>query len=129
MNDGIGNTDLSLEPLYINDIKSSEYNAFDIGSQSLDILFELIQKSDIIFWNGSLGVIEHEIYKQGSLTLIKFLQQLNEKTIIMGGGETASLIQNKNGNIYVSTGGGALLEYLETKFTTNRNLIGLEIFE
>jgi phosphoglycerate kinase len=128
MNDGIGNTDLSLEPFLINDIKNSKYSAFDIGGQSLDILFKLIKDANIIFWNGSLGVIEHEIYKQGSLKLIDFLQQLNEKTIIIGGGETASLIDNKCGNIYVSTGGGALLEYLEKKLMNNINLIGLELY-
>jgi glyceraldehyde 3-phosphate dehydrogenase len=128
MKDGYGNSDLSLEPIKIDDIKNSDYNVYDIGNNSLDILFNLIQESDIIFWNGSLGVIEHPIYKDGSLRLIDYLKQFNQKTIIMGGGETASLISDKNSNIYVSTGGGALLEFLEKKITKNENLVGLEIY-
>ena len=58
----------------------------------------------------------------------EYLKQFNEKTIIIGGGETASLISDKNSNIYVSTGGGALLEFLEKKITKNENLVGLDIY-
>ena len=84
----------------------------------------------IIFWNGSLGVIEHEFYRQGSLKLLDFLNKQKDKTIIIGGGETSSLIENKheNNHIYVSTGGGALLEYLQTKILYNKVIVGLEIF-
>ena len=128
MKDGYGNGDLSLEPIKIDDIKNSDYNVYDIGDNSLDTLFDLIGDADIIFWNGSLGVIEHPIYKEGSLKLIAHLKQFSQKTIIMGGGETASLISDKNSNIYVSTGGGALLEFLEKKITKNENLVGLDIY-
>lgn len=128
MKDGYGNSELSLEPFVIEDITNTDYNVYDIGDNSLDTLFNLIQESDIIFWNGSLGVIEHPIYKTGSLKLIEYLKQFTKKTIIMGGGETASLISDKNSNIYVSTGGGALLEFLEKKITKNENLVGLDIY-
>ena len=75
-----------------------------------------------------MGVIEHAEYKEGSLKLIELLQTMRDKIIIMGGGETASLVEDKNKNIYVSTGGGALLEYLEQKLNHGKNLVGLDIF-
>lgn len=128
MTDGFGNSELSLDPIKIDNIKNTDYNVYDIGDNSLNTLFNLIRDSDIIFWNGSLGVIEHPIYKAGSIKLIEYLKQFNQKTIIMGGGETASLISDKNSNIYVSTGGGALLEYLEKKIAKNENLAGLDIY-
>jgi 3-phosphoglycerate kinase len=61
---------------------------------------------------------------------LKFLFEQKDKTIIIGGGETASLIKDKgsSGNVYVSTGGGALLEYLQNKILYNQNLVGLEIY-
>jgi glyceraldehyde 3-phosphate dehydrogenase len=128
MTDGFGNSELNLDPIKIDNIKNTDYNVYDIGDNSLDTLFNLIRDSDIIFWNGSLGVIEHPIYKEGSVKLIEYLKKFNQKTIIMGGGETASLISDKNSNIYASTGGGALLEYLEKKITKNENLAGLDIY-
>jgi glyceraldehyde 3-phosphate dehydrogenase len=125
MHDGIGNDNLTLPPIQIDDIMKTPHNVYDIGKDSLDTLFNLVQEADIIFWNGSLGVIESDVYKQGSLQLIEYLQNTTGKTIIMGGGETASLIQTKDSKIYVSTGGGALLEYLEAKLRDS-NIIGLE---
>jgi glyceraldehyde 3-phosphate dehydrogenase len=128
MKDGYGNVHLTEEPVYIDDVKNSHYFAYDIGPNSLNELFDLIKDVDIIFWNGSLGVIENEIYRSGSMQLIHYLETLDEKTIIIGGGETASLFKNKNSHIYVSTGGGALLEYLQNKILYGKNLIGLEIY-
>ena len=83
-----------------------------------------ILKSDIIFWNGPLGVIEHEIYKKGSERIAMFLQNLKDKKIIVGGGETASLFDKNRNNIYISTGGGALLEYIQN----GTNMYGLRAF-
>jgi 3-phosphoglycerate kinase len=52
------------------------------------------------------------------------------KKVIIGGGETATLF-NKNVNyphIYISTGGGALLEYLQNKILYNKNIVGIEMY-
>ena len=76
----------------------------------------MVEDSDIVFWNGSLGVIENNFYSQSSKEFVKFLESKQNVKTIIGGGETASLINNKNSNIYVSTGGGALLEFLQLKF-------------
>jgi phosphoglycerate kinase len=130
MSDGYGSTSLDATPEYIDSITDSQLNVYDIGRDSLQWLKYYIKSSDIIFWNGSLGVIEHEEYKRGSLELLDFLFQQKDKTIIIGGGETASLITDKTGlaNVYVSTGGGALLEYLQNKVLYNKTLVGLEIY-
>jgi phosphoglycerate kinase len=130
MYDGVGSYSLETEPEYIASISDSKLNVYDIGRDSLEWLKRYIKSSDIIFWNGSLGVIEHEEYRKGSLELLKFLFEQKDKTIIIGGGETASLIKDKgsSGNVYVSTGGGALLEYLQNKILYNQNLVGLEIY-
>lgn len=131
MNDGYGNTDLKSEPRYIEYINPNEnLNVYDIGPNSMQWLKHYIKGSDIIFWNGSLGVIEHEFYIAGSIELLNFLCEQKDKLIIIGGGETSSLIKdkNENSNIYVSTGGGALLEYLQNKILYNKSIMGLEIF-
>ena len=75
-----------------------------------------------------MGVIEHDIYKKGSVNLANYLLNSNKK-IIIGGGETASLFyKNGNNNIEISTGGGALLEYLHNKIINKKNIVGLDIF-
>jgi 3-phosphoglycerate kinase len=128
MSDGFGNIDMEQSPLYIEDIKTTNLNVYDIGNNSLDQLYKLIEDNDIIFWNGSLGVIEKNDYVKGSISLINKLLEQTNKNIIIGGGDTSTLI-NKNGNIYVSTGGGALLELLENVSKNNNYLIGLDIFK
>jgi glyceraldehyde 3-phosphate dehydrogenase len=127
MNDGYGNVNLNLYYKYIYDIKNTNLNVYDIGDDSLKILYDLVDKNDIIFWNGSLGVIEHQYYIQGSLKLINYLKKQENKTVIIGGGDTSTLI-DKNGSIYVSTGGGALLEILENISKNKGYLIGINIF-
>jgi len=127
---GHGNKNLSDELTYIEDIYSSDMNVYDISVDGFSYLKNLLTEFDIIFWNGSLGVIEDIKYSTGSINLLNTLELMVDKTIIIGGGETASLVadKNKNPHIYVSTGGGALLEYLQNKILYNSNLVGLEIF-
>jgi len=127
MKHGMGNEKLEDEPkeLSLIDIKNNtEYNFFDIHEKSLNILKNEIDKADIIFWNGPLGVIEHEYYKQGSYEIVKYLENAKDKKIIIGGGETASIFKKDNPNIYISTGGGVLLEYIEK----GTNVVGLKAF-
>jgi glyceraldehyde 3-phosphate dehydrogenase len=128
MEDGWGNDNLDKCPEYILDIKTSSLNAYDVGPKSKLKLFDMVLESDIVFWNGSLGVIENDIYKKSSLELVKFLESNKQITTIIGGGETGSIVTDKNSNIYVSTGGGALLEYLENQFKFNKNTPGIEIY-
>ncbi len=129
MQDGYGNINLDCSSReYIQNIKSSNgLNVYDIGEESLQNLFDLIDKNDIIFWNGSLGVIENPLYIQGSKKLIDYLVKQVNKKIIIGGGDTSTLI-DKCSEIYVSTGGGALLEFLENVSKNNGYLLGINLF-
>lgn len=129
MKDGWGAFSLMNNPQYIHDISSTELNCYDIGPISKAELFEMVKEVDIVFWNGSLGVIENDFYSQSSKQFVKFLESNSDVRTIIGGGETTSLITDKNSNIYVSTGGGALLEFLELKFNSGNNLPGIKIFE
>jgi phosphoglycerate kinase len=131
MKDGYGNTEVNTISHAIPDIFKSEYHAYDIGENSLQQLMELVSQNDVIFWNGTLGIIEHEIYKAGTVTLMEHLCKCNDKLLIIGGGETASMVpaDSSLGHVYVSTGGGALLEYIENRILHAKNIVGLEIYE
>jgi glyceraldehyde 3-phosphate dehydrogenase len=143
MSDGYGDDSVNVDSLsddrlsdakYIEDIHdiSSLKNAhvFDIGDKSIEKLLELVEEADIIFWNGSLGKIEDDRYIKGSEKLVNYLVNATDKKVIIGGGETASLFANKDArdHIYISTGGGALLEYLQNKILYNKDLVGIEMF-
>ena len=75
MNYGKGNENLNNEPkeLSLADVKNSDCNFYDISQKSLEVLKNEINKADIIFWNGPIGVIEHNIYKNGSIEIAYYL--------------------------------------------------------
>lgn len=104
----------------INNIQADEY-IYDIDNDSLIEFVKYIKDKNIqtIIWNGPLGLYEKEEYKKGTLflmqELVKYSSENNVK-IYIGGGDTASAIQElsiKNDNVFVSTGGGAMLEFLQ----------------
>jgi glyceraldehyde 3-phosphate dehydrogenase len=115
--DGFGNTDPEKEPIYIENIQSEQaihnkYKVFDIGPKSLNQLLCCVQNSDIIFWNGTLGITEHPFYKNNSETLVNILNNV-KADVIIGGGDTSGFVNNYKNNFYhISTGGGASIEYI-----------------
>jgi 3-phosphoglycerate kinase len=130
MRDGYGNTEVNMTSYLIPDIFNSEYHAYDIGKNSLKEIIELVKAHDIVFWNGTLGIIEHPIYKEGTITLMEELRYMTDKVVIIGGGETASMVPKVSlDHFYVSTGGGALLEYIENKILHGTLIVGLAIYE
>lgn len=75
---------------------------------------DYIEKSNIVFWNGALGITEHDFYKNSSELLINILNNCKAKVII-GGGDTSGFVNKYPNNYYhVSTGGGASIEYIST---------------
>jgi len=92
----------------------------DIGPNSIEYFKKHLQRSDIIVWNGPLGVFEIEPFSNGTKEIAFMLSELsNEKTVIAGGGDSIAAINEYNlANKYshISTGGGAMLEYLDGNF-------------
>ena len=124
MNDGLSSEDLNNKCTYYHsrDLPENK-NFFDIGMQSIIELNAIIQHYDIIFWNGTLGVVEHDLYKYGTQTLIELLKKSGKK-IVIGGGDTACFVNKFEHNFYyVSTGGGASIDYI-----SNGSLIGYDYF-
>jgi phosphoglycerate kinase len=103
------------------------YMGLDIGYLSVLSFQTILSNSNLIIWNGPLGVFEFENFALGSKDIMKYMAELDAVTII-GGGDTTSCcekfnLQNKMN--HVSTGGGASLQLLEgnllpgIKFITN----------
>ena len=124
MCDGIGGESLDTNSSYYNKDNLPENTYFyDIGMQSIIDLNNIIQEYDIIFWNGTLGVVENELYSYGSQTLVELLIK-SKKKVIVGGGDTACFVNKKKHNFYyVSTGGGASISYI-----SDGSLVGYDYF-
>ena len=93
----------------------------DIGPKSIQIINDLIEKSKSILWNGPAGYFENPNFAKGSNEIAKKIIEKNKNNTIYsvaGGGDTVALLNNLNAfnNFnFVSTAGGAFLEYLEGK--------------
>lgn len=92
----------------------------DIGPKTIETFSGLIKRSKVILWNGPMGVFEMENFAKGTVQIAKALAEAtkNGAFTLIGGGDSVAAI-NKFGLSdkvsYVSTGGGAMLEYLEGK--------------
>jgi phosphoglycerate kinase len=93
-----------------------EDQGFDIGPLTVDTWGKELQKAKTIFWNGPLGKYELPEYAKGTEAIAHCLSTLTDVTTVAGGGETVDAIYRlhlENKFSYISTGGGALLEYIE----------------
>ena len=93
----------------------------DIGPKTIDKIKDIIKKSNTVLWNGPAGYFENPNFSIGSLEIAQAIIKKNKnKSIysVIGGGDTVALINqikaSKNFD-FVSTAGGAFLEYLEGK--------------
>lgn len=92
----------------------------DIADKTIKEFTEIIGKSKTILWNGPMGVFEMEKFSKGTTAIAKAIADATSKGAysLIGGGDSVAAI-NKNGLAdkvsYVSTGGGAMLEYMEGK--------------
>ncbi|OGN94813.1 MAG: phosphoglycerate kinase [Chloroflexi bacterium RBG_13_51_18] len=89
----------------------------DIGTLTIDLFIRELEKSRTVFWNGPMGVEEIPQFAEGTHALAKLLPHLQAKTIV-GGGSTAEVITKlglADKITFVSTGGGASLEFLGGK--------------
>ncbi|OMJ85325.1 hypothetical protein SteCoe_13358 [Stentor coeruleus] len=91
----------------------------DIGPKSIEQFSKVIAKSSTLVWNGPPGMFENKNFRKGSEEFFKAISSRNDLVSIVGGGDTASFVQNmgeQSSKIsHISTGGGASLELLEGK--------------
>ena len=90
---------------------------FDIGPESTNDLVQIINKANTIIWNGPVGVFEFDQFGHGTEKLAKAIAA-NEGFSIAGGGDTLAAVDKygiTDDLSYISTGGGAFLEFVEGK--------------
>ena len=94
--------------------------ALDIGPKSIEVFRNAILGSKTILWNGPMGVFEMKPFQQGTVAIANAVAEATGKGAfsLVGGGDSVAAV-NQFGLAdkisYVSTGGGAMLEYLEGK--------------
>jgi len=114
--------------------KLSEVNdddiILDIGIESTDKIDSILQKSKTVLWNGPFGLFEYDDFANGtndiSRSIAKYTKN-NNLISVAGGGDTLAAIKKSNHQndfTYISTAGGAFLEWLEGKI-----LPGLKLLE
>ena len=104
----------------LNEISSDEM-ILDIGPKTISMINNIIDESNTILWNGPAGYFENPNFANGSIEIAKKIIENNKSSKIYsvaGGGDTVSLLNSLNSINdfnFVSTAGGAFLEYLEGK--------------
>lgn len=94
------------------------FMGLDIGPDSVKLLSEVIMNSKTILWNGPMGVFEMPNFQKGTVSIAQAIAQSTAQGCfsLVGGGDSVAAV-NKFGLAdkvsYVSTGGGAMLEYIE----------------
>ena len=92
----------------------------DIGQKTIEEFSKIIKQSKTILWNGPMGVFEMSSFQKGTETIARVIAETTEKGAysLIGGGDSVAAINKyklKDKVSYVSTGGGAMLEYIEGK--------------
>ena len=92
----------------------------DIGPESVEEFIAVIKHSNTILWNGPMGVFEMEKFEKGTRSVAEAVAEAtrNGAFSLIGGGDSAAAVSKfgfEDQVSYVSTGGGALLEYMEGK--------------
>ena len=107
------------EPAIKKDVAAVEADdmIFDIGAKSANELAEIIKNAGTVVWNGPVGVFEFDQFGEGTKTIAHAIANTKAFTLA-GGGDTIAAIQKYDiydKVSYISTAGGAFLEFLEGK--------------
>lgn len=122
-------TDTIIADAFSNDANTQEvptgevpdgWMGLDIGTDTITACNEVILNSKVILWNGPMGVFEMESFQKGTVSVANAIVDATSKGAfsLIGGGDSVAAINKFNladKVSYVSTGGGAMLEYLEGK--------------
>lgn len=103
----------------VDDVQSDEM-ILDVGPKTAEMLGDIVRKAGTIVWNGPVGVFEMAPYAGGTKALAEAIAEATDKGAfsIAGGGDTVSAVSTfgvQDRISYISTGGGAFLEFLEGK--------------
>jgi len=103
-----------------NDSIKDGWMGLDIGPDSIKAFSKVVEASKTILWNGPMGVFEMEKFEAGTKAIAEAVVKATEAGAfsLIGGGDSAAAVAKFNFTnevSYVSTGGGALLEYMEGK--------------
>ena len=96
------------------------WQGLDAGPESIKAFIEVVQKAKTLLWNGPLGVFEMEAFAGGTREVGEAIAEATERGLfsLVGGGDSVSAVEQfglSDRMSYISTGGGAMLEYLEGK--------------
>ena len=96
------------------------WEGLDIGPQTRELFAKIINESKTVLWNGPMGVSEIPAFAHGTVAVAKAVKDATTGGAfsLIGGGDSAAAINNLGFGddvSYISTGGGALLEYMEGK--------------
>ena len=114
--------DQFLDQKNINEVDTNE-SIKDVGIKTLNVYRDIINKSKTVFLNGTAGVYEDNRFANGTKETLDILAKSSAK-VIVGGGDSTSSVRNfgyADNFTYISTGGGATLEYI-----INEKLVALE---
>lgn len=97
-----------------------DWMGLDIGPETIKAFTAIIENSKTILWNGPMGVFEMENFAEGTRAIAEAVARATENGAysLIGGGDSVAAINKyglKDKVSYVSTGGGAMLEYIEGK--------------
>ncbi len=94
-----------------------EAKVFDLGEETIKLFCEALKGQGTIVWNGPLGLFENRAFAKGTIQVARLVAAQNATTVA-GGGDTLRALKMagiKRAFSYLSTGGGAFLEFLEGK--------------
>lgn len=94
------------------------WEGLDIGPKTCELFVEALKDAKTVVWNGPMGCFEMPNFAKGTIEVAKALADLKDATTIIGGGDSASAVNNLGFGdkmTHISTGGGASLEFLEGK--------------
>ena len=94
------------------------WRILDIGPETVNVFFRYLANARTVVWNGPMGVFEMKPFAAGTFAVANVLAELTDATTIVGGGDSASAVEQAGAAkriSHISTGGGASLEFLEGK--------------
>lgn len=109
----------------LGDLKRNE-KALDIGLKTIDLFTSLIKGAKTIVWNGPLGLTTQKPFERGSLEAINAIDEGRAYSVVGGGDTVAFINEIKKEKVFdfLSTGGGAMLDYL-----ANETLPGIDVLK